>query len=206
MTQYGFYFDATRCTGCKTCEAACRDYHQLKPGQTYRHVYELEGGSWNQDANGCWTTDSYTYYTSFSCQHCTDPACTHVCPTGAMHKDAETGIVDVDDERCIGCGYCALACPYDNPKVDREAGHSTKCNGCAERVAQGKQPICVDACSMRALEFAPVDQLSGKGTQAKVAPLPEPSLTNPNLFIKECHVSQPCGSTSCRVANESEVR
>lgn len=205
MAQYGFYFDATRCTGCKTCEAACRDYHHLGKGQTYRHVYELEGGSWTQDAQGCWTTDGYTYYTSFSCQHCDNPACVQVCPTGAMAK-RENGIVDVDEHRCIGCGYCQMACPYDNPKVDREAGHSTKCNGCAERVAQGKEPICVEACSMRALEFKPVDELPAEGVQAKVAPLPSPELTHPNLFIKECHVSQPCGSTSCRVANESEVR
>lgn len=111
MAQYGFYFDATRCTGCKTCEAACRDYHDLPLELSYRHVYELEGGSWSQAADGTWTTDSYTYYTSFACSHCTNPACTHVCPTGAMHKD-DDGIVSVDSHRCIGCGYCELACPY----------------------------------------------------------------------------------------------
>ncbi len=205
MTQYGFYFDATRCTGCKTCEAACRDYHHLKSGQTYRHVYELEGGDWSQNTDGTWTTNSYTYYTSFACQHCDNPACTHVCPTGAMSK-GENGLVDVDKERCIGCGYCAMACPYDNPKVDREAGHSTKCNGCAERVAEGKDPICVEACSMRALELAPVDEIAKKGTQAAIAPLPEPSLTNPNLYIKACHVAQPSGSRDCHVANKSEVK
>lgn len=91
MTQYGFYLDATRCTGCHTCEAACRDYHNTPLEITYRRVYEIEGGSWQQDAGGAWVTDSYTYYTSIGCQHCDDPACTKVCPTGAMHKGDKIG-------------------------------------------------------------------------------------------------------------------
>ncbi len=204
MTQYGFYFDATRCTGCKTCESACRDYHDLALGLTFRHVYELEGGGWAQAEDGTWSTDSFTYYTSFACQHCDDPACMHVCPTGAMHKD-ENGIVSVDTGRCIGCGYCHMACPYDAPTVDREKGHSVKCDGCAGRIAEGKQPICVEACSMRALQFAPVEQLP-EGERAAVAPLPEPSLTSPNLYIKNCAAARPAGDLSCRVANEAEVK
>ena len=204
MTQYGFYFDATRCTGCKTCEAACRDYHNLDLGTTFRHVYEIEGGGWIQAEDGTLTTDSFTYYTSFACQHCDDPACMHVCPTGAMHKD-ENGIVSVDTGRCIGCGYCHMACPYDAPFVDRAKGHSVKCDGCKDRVAEGKQPLCVDACSMRALQFAPVDQLP-EGERANVAPLPDPELTKPNLYIKNCAAARPVGDTSCRVANEAEVK
>ncbi|MEF2650868.1 DMSO/selenate family reductase complex B subunit [Slackia piriformis] len=205
MTQYGFYFDATRCTGCKTCEAACRDGHDLGTDSTYRHVYELEGGSWSKDEKGCWITDSYTYYTSFACQHCDDPACMHVCPTGAMHKD-ENGIVSVDIDRCIGCGYCAMACPYDAPHVDRSKGHSVKCDGCAERVSQGKRPLCVDACTVRALQFAPVEKLPEKGVRADIAPLPDPRLTAPNLYINPCAASRPFGDTECRVANASEVK
>lgn len=205
MTQYGFYFDATRCTGCKTCEAACRDYHDLPLDLSYRHVYELEGGTWNQATDGTWTTNSYTYYTSFSCCHCEKPACTQVCPTGAMHKD-DNGIVSVDTHRCIGCGYCELACPYGNPQVNRELHHSVKCDGCAARVEQGKQPICVDACLMRAIQFAPTDTLPQEGKRANVAPLPDPDVTTPNFFIKTCASSQPCGSTSCVVANKTEVK
>lgn len=205
MTQYGFYYDATRCTGCKTCELACQDYHDLPIDITFRHVYELEGGSgFTADENGCWTVDSHTYYTSFSCQHCDDPACVQVCPTGAMHKDAETGIVSVDANRCIGCGYCHMACPYKAPTVDRAAGHSVKCDGCQSRVAAGKQPICVEACTGRALEFGPIDKLP-KGERAAIAPLPDPAATSPNLYIKPCVQAQPCNSVAVHVANEPEV-
>lgn len=63
-----------------------------------------------------------------------------------MHKNAETGLVAVDAAKCIGCGYCHMACPYNAPKVDREKGHSVKCDGCSERVASGNQPLCVRAC------------------------------------------------------------
>lgn len=205
MSQYGFYFDATHCTGCHTCEAACRDYHDLALDCSYRRVYEIEGGGWNQDENGSWSTDSYTYYVSVSCQHCDDPACTHVCPTGAMHK-GEDGLVSVDAKKCIGCGYCQLACPYGNPKVDRSKGHSTKCDGCADRVAEGKAPICVEACTMRALQFGPVEEMEKLGERAAMAPLPDPSVTTPNLFVKPCAKAQPCGSTECYVANTAEVK
>ncbi|MGN0078594.1 MAG: DMSO/selenate family reductase complex B subunit [Coriobacteriales bacterium] len=205
MTQMGFYFDATRCTGCHTCEAACRDYNDLDLGFSFRHVFEIEGGGWEQDAAGCWVTDSYTYYTSFSCQHCDNPACTSVCPTGAMHKDRETGVVSVDEKRCVGCGYCAMACPYGNPQVNRQAGHSTKCDACSARTAQGLQPACVDACSMRALQFGPIDQLPQGDGRAFVAPLPDPAVTGPNLYIKNCANAQPTASSGCRVANKAEV-
>lgn len=206
MTQYGFYYDATRCTGCKTCEAACRDYHDLPLDISFRHVYELEGGSWTQASDGTWSTDSFTYYTSFACCHCDQPVCTHNCPTGAMHKDAETGIVSVNTDRCIGCGYCQMSCPYGNPHVDRDKGYSVKCDGCASRVAEGKNPVCVEACSMRAIEFGPVDKINHGDGRAAVAPLPDPSVTTPNFYIKNCAAAKRSDSRSCVVSNKAEVK
>ncbi|MGI6590394.1 MAG: 4Fe-4S dicluster domain-containing protein [Eggerthellaceae bacterium] len=206
MTQYGFYYDALRCSGCHTCELACKDYHDLSPEITFRHVYEMDGGTgFSQDSDGCWSVDSQTYYTSVSCQHCDNPACTEVCPTGAMHKDPDTGIVSVNADVCIGCGYCAMACPYKAPTVDRAAGHSVKCNGCQERVEQGLEPICVEACTGRALQFGPVDTLP-EGKRAAISPLPDPSYTNPNLYINECPQSVPSGSDEMVIDNPSEVK
>lgn len=75
-----------------------------------------------------------------------------------MHKN-EDGFVIVNEEICIGCRYCHMACPYDAPQYDAQKGHMTKCDGCYSRVKAGQKPICVDACPLRALDFAPIDEL-----------------------------------------------
>ena len=206
MANYAFYFDGTRCTGCKTCEMACKDYKDLDLGVAFRKVYEVTYGDTTKDDQGIISTTCVSYPLSLSCNHCDDPACAKVCPTGAMHKDAETGLVSVDADKCVGCGYCHMACPYNAPKVDRSKGHSVKCDGCAERVAAGEKPVCVEACSLRALEFGPMDQLPQGDGRAAVAPLPDPGVTTPNFYIRKCAQAQPCGSTSCAVANAAEVK
>lgn len=205
MTQYAFYFDNSRCTGCKTCELACKDYKDLDQNTAYRKVFDYEGGSWEDKGGGTYETTAFVYHVSMSCNHCDDPACTKVCPTAAMHKDPETGLVSVDADKCIGCGYCHMACPYNAPKVDRAVGHSVKCDGCAERVAAGKNPICVDSCPLRALDFGTVEEMSAKGDRANIAPLPESSYTRPNLYIKPCDEARPAGSADGSVTNVREV-
>ncbi len=205
MTQYAFFFDSTRCTGCKTCELACKDYKNLDQTVAYRKVYDYEGGAWDVASDGTCTTTAYVYHVSMSCNHCDNPACVKVCPTGAMHKDEKTGLVSVDESKCMGCGYCHMACPYNAPKVDRAVGHSVKCDGCADRVAAGKDPICVGACPLRALEFGPVDEMAAKGVRAAIEPLPEPSFTSPNLYILVNSDAKPSGSRDGVVANTQEV-
>lgn len=205
MTQYAFYFDGTRCSGCKTCEMSCKDYNDLDLGVSYRKVYETTLGETTRDAQGCISTTCVSYSVSMSCNHCDDPACVHVCPTGAMHKDAETGLVSVDASKCIGCGYCHMACPYNAPKVDRVLGHSVKCDGCADRLAEGLKPVCVESCPARALDFGPVEEMAKKGELAAIAPLPEPSYTHPNLYILPCEDAKPAGDAAAKVVNPLEV-
>ena len=200
MEQYGFYFDSERCTGCKTCELACKDYKDLGTEVNFRRIYEYTGGQWNQQANGCWHQNIFAYYMSISCNHCADPACTKVCPTGAMHKNAD-GFVIVNEEICIGCRYCHMACPYDAPQYDAQ-----KCDGCYSRVKSGQKPICVDACPLRALDFAPIDELRTKyGTQASIAPLPPADITQPNLVVKPNKYARLSGDTSGFLGNPREV-
>ena len=204
MTHYAFSFDGTRCTGCKTCEMACKDYKDLDLGVAYRKVYEVTSGETVRDANGCFTSTCTSYPLSLSCNHCDDPACTKVCPTGAMHKDAETGLVSVDADKCVGCGYCHMACPYNAPKVDRSKGHSVKCDGCAERVAAGEKPVCVEACPLRALDFGDIDELREKyGDVADLAPLPDSSETSPNLVLTAPACA--ANAASGELLNEREI-
>ena len=82
-TQYGFFIDSSRCTGCKTCELACKDYKDLTPDVSFRRIYEYAGGDWQED-NGVWHQNVFAYYLSIACNHCEDPACTKVCPRDAI--------------------------------------------------------------------------------------------------------------------------
>ena len=198
-----FYFDGTRCTGCKTCEMSCKDFNDLGMGLAFRKVYEATVGETTRDADGAITTTCVSYPVSMSCNHCDSPVCMAKCPQAAISKDPETGYVATDPEKCIGCGTCALTCPYNAPKVDEEAQKSVKCHGCADRVAAGMKPVCVEACPARALDFGTVEDMQKLGERANIAPLPDPSETTPNFFIKAYADAQPVGSAE--VANPLEV-
>jgi anaerobic dimethyl sulfoxide reductase subunit B (iron-sulfur subunit) len=203
--QYGFYFDNNRCTGCKTCELACKDYKDLGPELAYRHVYDYEGGSWHPGDNGTWTQDCFAYHVSISCNHCIRPICVLVCPTGAMHKE-ENGIVRVNASVCVGCGYCMLSCPYGAPTVSDVTHTSAKCDGCYDRTEAGKKPICVEACPLRALDFDDIGELRKKyGSGSSIAPMPDPSHTVPNIIVNPSPAARDPGDTTGFIANPKEV-
>lgn len=202
--QYGFYIDTQRCTGCKTCELACKDFKNLSTDVHFRRIYEYAGGDWTEQ-NGAWQQNVFSYYLSISCNHCDDPACAKVCPSGAMHK-REDGFVVVDESVCIGCRYCHMACPYGAPQFDAEKGHMTKCDGCFERVVEGKKPICVESCPLRALDFGPIDELRAKyGNINEIAPLPPAHYTKPNIVLNLNNNCRPVGDTTGYLANPEEV-
>lgn len=203
--QYGFYFNGSRCIGCRTCVFACKDLNDLNTDFTFRHVYEYEGGTWMQDGDA-WMPDMFSYHVSQTCNHCDGPACIKVCPTGAMHKDEETGLVIVDADVCIGCGYCHMACPYNSPQVDRSKGVSVKCDGCISRVREGRQPVCVESCSLRCLEFGPIEELRASyGNEAGIAPLPDPAFTHPNLVVTPPANARSIDDVTGHIANKTEV-
>ncbi len=198
MTQYGFYIDAVRCTGCRTCTIACQDAKGMPADVALRKVREYAGGGWRQDRmTGAWHQDVFAYYLSLGCCQCADPACVKACPTKAHHKRGEDGLVLIDPAKCIGCGACAKACPYDAPKINPAAKKMTKCDACIERLQKGGQPICVEACTQRAIEFGSIEELRKKhGGCAAVAPLPDASVTKPSLVIRAPKTAKPVGDAS----------
>ncbi len=206
--QYGFYIDTDRCTGCKTCQLSCKDTKDLGTNVNFRRIYEYAGGDWQSadDNNEVWNQNIFSYYVSISCNHCDEPACVNACPSGAMHKREEDGLVVVNESVCIGCKYCTMACPYGAPQYNDQKGHMTKCDGCFERIAENKKPVCVESCPLRALDFGPMETLREKyGTLADIAPLPSSELTRPNLIIKANRNARPTDDVIGFVANGNEV-
>ena len=153
-----FYFNSELCTGCKACMTSCFDRNNLEVPQKFRKVYEFGGGEWKPDEAGAFTATAFTYYVSMTCGHCENPACVANCPTGAMQKDPETGIVNNDKEKCIGCQFCAMACPYGVRYLNEEERVVEKCTLCQQRTAQGELPQCVAQCGSRARFFGDLDE------------------------------------------------
>ena len=103
----------------------------------------------------------------------------------------------VDPNKCIGCGLCAQACPYHAPVLDETAHKMRKCDACFDRLQRGLQPICVESCPNRAIEFGEIEELRKKyGKLAEVAPLPSASKTQPNLVLVVPAQARPAGDTS----------
>lgn len=150
MTQYGFLFDQRYCIGCQACQTACQVRNGSPVGTSLREAVSFE-----DNPEGPFMT--------MSCNHCENPACVANCPTGAMTKDPETGIVSVDKEVCIKCGSCANACPYHAPKIVDELDYSSKCDFCADRLAAGELPACVNACPVKILIFGELSELDEQG-------------------------------------------
>ncbi len=183
---YAFSFDARFCSGCKACQAACKDKNHLPTGVLWRRVIEVSGGTWQED-EGAWNNTVFAYNLSISCMHCVHPKCAGVCPTNA-YTICEDGIVFLDTTKCIGCGYCAWACPYGAPQYNRDAGHMTKCDFCLDNLQQGLPPACVAACPMRVLDYG--EMITGEGqalwdTSPTTHPYPLPTYSHsqPRLAI-----------------------
>jgi len=206
--QLAFYFDASTCIDCKTCQIACKDKNNNPLGLNYRRVVNYGAGSWIPDAvhkELFIPTNFFAYNVSSACMHCEEPICVEVCPTGAMHK-RDDGIVLVDDSKCVGCRLCQQACPYGAPQYNEAKGVMTKCDLCADLLEIGQETACVASCPQRALEVGELADLRKKyGSINAIEPLPKAIYTKPSIVITPHPRSQYSGKGTGKILNPMEV-
>lgn len=139
-----------RCTGCDSCIVSCKFENHLPLGTFYNRVMQVG------------PTGSYPnverYNLPVQCQQCTHARCVEVCPTGASYRDSESGIVLVDESKCIGCQYCLYACPYGVRTFSEADGVARKCTLCQHLTANGSaEPACVRNCPGGARFYGDLD-------------------------------------------------
>ena len=153
--------DVSKCTACRACQVACKEWNDLPAENTvclgcYDNPPDLSPVTWNRIAFDEVERDGGQVdwlFRSIRCMHCTDASCVNVCPTGAAHHEGE--FVIIDPEVCVGCGYCAEACPFNIPRLvdGAEKGSARKCWFCLDRVRNGQIPACAKACATGAIKF-----------------------------------------------------
>ncbi|MDA8187352.1 MAG: 4Fe-4S dicluster domain-containing protein [Dehalococcoidales bacterium] len=186
MTQFGFFYDQSRCTGCHACSILCKSWNDLPPGPIkWMRVFQWEKGT---------LPDLRVHVLAVPCYHCADTVCLPACPGGAIHKEERFGAVLVDRARCeavhqeMDCRRCWQVCPYGAPQFASDDPRATmsKCTMCVDRLYEGKKPVCVLGCSLRALDFDTMDNLRqwyGPGDQ--IEGLPRASKISPSVLFKK---------------------
>lgn len=153
--------DVSKCIGCKACQVACMEWNDLRDEVgscvgSYDNPPDLSDQSWTvmkfreyEDEKGKleWLIRKE------GCMHCSDPGCLKACPSPGAIIQYANGIVDFQEENCIGCGYCVTGCPFDVPRISKKDHKAYKCTLCSDRVAVGQEPACVKTCPTGAITF-----------------------------------------------------
>ena len=177
MAHYAIVVDLDRCIGCHGCEIACKNENNIALGEYWNKV--VERGPFGE------YPDLEMYFLPTMCQQCQDAPCVNVCPTGASYRDAD-GMVLVDKEKCIGCKYCMMACPYGVRSWNAAESVVEKCTLCEQKIAQGELPQCVAQCGSRARFFGDLEQ----GVDGFEAPAPPQALSCDYAEMQQTRVTR----------------
>lgn len=195
MAETAILYDASKCTACKGCQVACKQWNQLPAPLTaeeyeftksFQSPLDLDPDTWliinfnevDQEVGIEWN------FMRNACFHCTEAACEMACPVGAIsHKD--NGAVVIDQDKCIGCQYCVNNCPFDVPRAKVLGGtdyaKSFKCWQCFDRTSAGKEPACVTTCPTDALEYGDRAEMISKARD-RVAVLKEQGFSKAEIY------------------------
>ena len=154
--------DVSKCIGCKACQVACLEWNNLTEEVgvnvgVYDNPHDLTPNTWTLMRFTEWVnpqTDNLEWLIrKDGCMHCADPGCLKACPAPGAIVQYSNGIVDFDQEKCIGCGYCVRGCPFNIPRISNVTHRAYKCSLCSDRVAVGQGPACAKACPTKAIVF-----------------------------------------------------
>ena len=185
---YSKLVDISRCIGCKGCEVACKEWNDLEAEPTsnfgsYQSHEDLTPDTWllmrfeETEIEG----DLRWMITKNACLHCEEPGCLYACPSPGAIVQYENGIVDFNQENCIGCQYCVAGCPFDIPRFSPTTKKVYKCNMCIDRVESGLEPACVKTCPTNAIAWGSKDDMTALAKK-KVAGLERRGFKNAAVY------------------------
>jgi len=187
---YGILYDSTRCVGCQSCEMACAEANNLPAPEDSPEPGVIRKLDENRrSVINVYNTSKGEVYVKRQCMHCNEPACAAACLTKAMHK-TEEGPVIWRGDKCMGCRYCMVSCPFDIPKFEYHSPNPKieKCNMCFDRIQEGKIPACAENCPAEAIMFGKRRDLI-KEARKRIN-------DNPDLYFDHIYGEHEAGGTS----------
>lgn len=182
--------DTSKCIGCKACQVACSEWNDLRDevgtsAGTYDNPIDLTAESWtvmkfaeyeNPDSGNLeWLIRKD------GCMHCAEPGCLKACPSPGAIVQYANGIVDFNQDKCIGCGYCITGCPFNIPRISEKDKKAYKCTLCSDRVSVGLEPACVKTCPTGAIVFGSKDDMKDHAA-GRIADLKERGFDQAGLY------------------------
>jgi formate dehydrogenase iron-sulfur subunit len=206
--EVGKLIDVSRCIGCKACQSACMEWNDLRDdvGSNtgfYTNPADLSDQSWTlmrfyeENING----SLQWLILKDGCLHCTEPGCLKACPSPGAIVQYTNGLVDFQQNNCIGCGYCISGCPFNIPRLSKSDGKAYKCTLCSDRISVGLEPACIKACPTQALSFGSKEEMLAQANHrledlrdrgfANAAVYDPPGVSGTHVFFVLPHGDQP---------------